>query len=682
MAEGSEGALALERIELAAMNSERFRLRFLDRARPWLLSQLPQILTPRIMQRTAPDGRPVIEHVRDVYENLISMSENAKVETDKRSSQMNSEEAEEKVADDERKRKWKALPGPNPKGKAIAQFWVCKARRTIAMRKETTGIRENARREKCDLCGKHESDVGRLRCDMASGGRYDPFAFDTLVRAYEEQQVRAGFNVEVVPLDVPAWRSFFRSNGTFFMRCEFCVARTAETARLVGQVKEFGLEARGARMVARATELASLGLEEEDEELTWAPVPIGVESNAGRALKKWLHAARSRIGGVFPKPAALAEAEKYRAMAEANKARKAEKLQSQKARVMWTAPEKVGQVFVGTINVSPATTAIAQYLLFQTRAAMGTRYQDMVQVALERVETALPFITPTLDWHFTAEARLVGAQLVGEGRAAREAMEKLAKVRDEGIRLSTRELASTVAHADAEIARAQEVLEAKTASLEVVFTTDEVKTLEKLAAKIANLEERVGELPETSAAAADVRHRMEALRNQGYALRASAVIMRGVRVGVLRRSVDAQVKRLREHVAERRVKHSRAVAALKAQYLQSSKATANDFLERARAWLEEADKKLATLKDAQKARGRFGLSSLLGLGRGPKSPTAASAASPRSPGSLSPRGASGASSPPTSGATSSRGAAGVAAPAPAAHGAPPAATPARAASPA
>ena len=261
-------------------------------------------------------------------------------------------------------------------------------------------------------------------------------------------------------------------------------------------------------------------------------------------------------------------------------------------------------------------------------------------------------------------------------------MEKLAKVRDEGIRLSTRELASTVAHADAEIARAQEVLEAKTASLEVVFTTDEVKTLEKLAAKIANLEERVGELPETSAAAADVRHRMEALRNQGYALRASAVIMRGVRVGVLRRSVDAQVKRLREHVAERRVKHSRAVAALKAQYLQSSKATANDFLERARAWLEEADKKLATLKDAQKARGRFGLSSLLGLGRGPKSPTAASAASPRSPGSLSPRGASGASSPPTSGATSSRGAAGVAAPAPAAHGAPPAATPARAASPA
>jgi hypothetical protein len=683
MAEGSEGALALERIELAAMNSERFRMRFLDRARPWLLSQLPQILTPRIMQRQGVDGRPVIELVRDVYEQLISMSEHAKVETDKRSSQLTGEDAEEQLEEEERTRQWRALPGPSQKSKKVAEFWLGKARRVILMRKTTLGVRENSRREKCDLCGKHESDVGRLRCDMAKGGRYDPYAFDNLVSMYETRQSRAGFDV-TAPVDESSWRSFFRSNATFFMRCEFCVARTAETARLVGQIQEFGREARAARMVARNAELALQGLEEEDEELTWAPVPIHVESNAGRALKKWLSAARVRIGGVFPKPQAAEEVKKYAALAEANKARKAEKLANQKARVLWTAPEKVGQVFVGKINVSPSATAIAQLWLFSSQGTMSTRFQSAMEAALVRIETALPFMTPTLDWHFTAEARLVGAGLIGDGRKCVEALKVLAKIRDEGIRIDTRELVAIVARADAEIARSLEELEARTSSMAVVFTTDEIKTLEKTAAKIANLEERVGELPETSSAAADVRHRMEALRNQGSALRASAVIMRAERIAVLKRSVEAQIRKLRVFVAERKVKHSRKLGELKAAYFAKSKLAAAPWLNQAREWLEAADAKLATLKDAQRARGRFGLTSLLGGGRGsPKSPTPASAASPRSPpssGAATPRAAASARSVAAGGRAAADAGAAEAAAQPRAS--PGAASPARAVSPA
>jgi len=47
LAEGDAAALAVERIEQVALNSERFRKRFLNRAKPWIISQLQAILTPR-----------------------------------------------------------------------------------------------------------------------------------------------------------------------------------------------------------------------------------------------------------------------------------------------------------------------------------------------------------------------------------------------------------------------------------------------------------------------------------------------------------------------------------------------------------------------------------------------------------------------------------------------------------
>ena len=47
LSEGNADALAVERIEQVALNSERFRKRFLVRAKPWIISQLNAILTPR-----------------------------------------------------------------------------------------------------------------------------------------------------------------------------------------------------------------------------------------------------------------------------------------------------------------------------------------------------------------------------------------------------------------------------------------------------------------------------------------------------------------------------------------------------------------------------------------------------------------------------------------------------------
>lgn len=45
--EGRQADLEQERLELQALNSERFRHRFVERNRPWILQHLAELLTPR-----------------------------------------------------------------------------------------------------------------------------------------------------------------------------------------------------------------------------------------------------------------------------------------------------------------------------------------------------------------------------------------------------------------------------------------------------------------------------------------------------------------------------------------------------------------------------------------------------------------------------------------------------------
>lgn len=54
--EGRQADLEQERLELQALNSERFRHRFLDRNRPWILQHLVELLTPESLKEIGPDG--------------------------------------------------------------------------------------------------------------------------------------------------------------------------------------------------------------------------------------------------------------------------------------------------------------------------------------------------------------------------------------------------------------------------------------------------------------------------------------------------------------------------------------------------------------------------------------------------------------------------------------------------
>lgn len=53
--EGKQADLEQERLELQALNSERFRHRFLERNRPWILQHLVELLTPRSLDQVTPE---------------------------------------------------------------------------------------------------------------------------------------------------------------------------------------------------------------------------------------------------------------------------------------------------------------------------------------------------------------------------------------------------------------------------------------------------------------------------------------------------------------------------------------------------------------------------------------------------------------------------------------------------
>jgi len=145
--EGRQADLEQERLELQALNSERFRHRFLDRNRPWILQHLVELLTPRSLEGPGPDGRPVVEYIRDVYAELMAMGEGQKRPGDRSDISSESEDELEKI-----RRNWprKPLEGANL---AIARLWLAKARKRLAFGRLVAGIIEKNKALDCAICG-------------------------------------------------------------------------------------------------------------------------------------------------------------------------------------------------------------------------------------------------------------------------------------------------------------------------------------------------------------------------------------------------------------------------------------------------------------------------------------------------------------------------------------------------
>merc|ERR1711871_1418691 len=178
--EGRQEDLEAERLELQAMNSERFRHRFLDRSRPWVLQHLVELLTPRTLQMPGADGRPVIEYIRDVYHELMALGEGRRRPGDRED--ISSDSGDEGLRD--RQAAWSNAPLNKPSA-ALLRHWLELARRRRALKKLVEGTIKRACGDTCALCGCTTAAGNVMRCDLALDGRASDHAIDQLIKGYE-----------------------------------------------------------------------------------------------------------------------------------------------------------------------------------------------------------------------------------------------------------------------------------------------------------------------------------------------------------------------------------------------------------------------------------------------------------------------------------------------------------------
>ena len=234
--EGRQADLEQERLELQALNSERFRHRFLERNRPWILQHLVELLTPRSLESIGPDGRPVVEYIRDVYADLMAMGEGARRPGDRSDISSDEEDELEKARQD-----WSRAPVQGA-SLEIARLWLEKARKRRAFSKLITGIIEANKDDHCHITGRTEMMGAKLVVPLATHKEVDEKAIDRLSAEFESTLAEGE--------DAP-WKAFPRARRVHHSRRAHPRPARARASAQAGEAP--GRAARRVRKTSRRT---------------------------------------------------------------------------------------------------------------------------------------------------------------------------------------------------------------------------------------------------------------------------------------------------------------------------------------------------------------------------------------------------------------------------------------------
>ena len=179
--EGRQEDLEQERQELLAMNSESFRHKFIEKNRPWVLSHLVELITPRSLQEAGPDGRPLVDYVRDVYSNLMNVGKGINRRADDRSDISSDDYSDD---EEERRRQWDCKPLEGNK-LLIAQIWVQKARKRRVFTQAVAGVIEKRNEDQCTSCSRTLGQCKSLTAGLAWNNWFDQYAIDGLIKLFE-----------------------------------------------------------------------------------------------------------------------------------------------------------------------------------------------------------------------------------------------------------------------------------------------------------------------------------------------------------------------------------------------------------------------------------------------------------------------------------------------------------------
>ncbi|KAG3227824.1 hypothetical protein PC129_g1619 [Phytophthora cactorum] len=413
---GRQRELERERLELQALNSERFRHRFLERNRPWVLQHLAELFTPRTLQATdgpAGDSRPNSEYVRDLYHELVNMGEGRRLKGDRSDISSDSEDDLEKM-----RRAWSNVPVEGA-SRDLALYWLARARKRRTFAKLVAGIVAASRQSECCVCGKREDGGYTLHVDLAAedgAKEHDPRALDRLIDEFENE-------LGAQELDADLWKAYFRKHAAFATLCNVCV-----TARQQAMGNQANKLVAGMRKI-RADEFSSdEGSDEDGGEVPFAPIVVARGAIEGRVLTKWLLAARKRLGGAFPRPEAQEEMERY-----ARKLKRTRRRTGKKDHVD-SDEEDEDQSRHWRLELNEAARALALRWLWEARDLRDAAARNVAAELREKLQALNDQIVEADDWFFGRELRESGLALRDDGA---QLAEEQARV-DEDLAQKTR----------------------------------------------------------------------------------------------------------------------------------------------------------------------------------------------------------------------------------------------------
>ena len=399
--EGRQEDLERERQEYLAMNSETFRHKFIEKNRPWVLQHLVELITPRTLQdheAAGPDGRPLVDYVRDVYSNLMTVGEGA------RRSSERSDISSDGSSDDEfeLRRKWDRTPLDGSK-LLIAQIWLQKARKRRVFMKAISTIIEKRKADHCLVCSRSLSSCSTLSAGLAWDGKFDPNAIDCMIKVFEEKY-------SPTESDPTLWKAFFRETAEFTTICNICLDGV-EQKKLHKDVRHVG-----AGRPSRPGDISSD--DESEDEVYFEPVILVRSSKEGQIMKKWCNAARVRVGGRFPRKGAERQSQLYldrlkrRAPIVANKGEK------------MAHTTKSDIPMFKEVELNSAGAVMIKRWLRRAKEVSNDRFDEKALETRSQLKEVLAQMPIDLDWYFGMEMRLDGGALKIEGEKIQKEKER------------------------------------------------------------------------------------------------------------------------------------------------------------------------------------------------------------------------------------------------------------------
>ena len=396
--EGRQEDLERERQELEAMNSETFRHKFIEKNRPWVLQHLVELMTPRSLQDVGPDGRPLVDYVRDVYSNLMNVGEGVNRRADDRSDISSDDDSDE---EEERRRQWDRTPLEGSR-LLIAQIWLQKARKRRVFTNAVTAIIEKRKEDHCSACSRTAGNCKTLTAGLAWNGSFDIYAIDSLIKQFED-------NYSPEESDPILWKAFFRENARFSTICNICLDQI-EQHNLNKDVRHVG-----AGVATRPGDISSDDESDDDDVLFYGidPVIVVRSSDEGRIMSKWLQAARDKLGGEFPRQEAVQQTEQYLERLKRQKQTVPNKRTSRNGSVTRQMEMESDQNW-GNLELDEKGEVIIKRWLHMARKGAVERFDECASDIRSRLATAAAQLDMKDDWKH-GELRLTANALVMEG---------------------------------------------------------------------------------------------------------------------------------------------------------------------------------------------------------------------------------------------------------------------------